>query len=268
MQASCARLTDRTLLRLSGADWRAFLQGLITNDVEHSRSGAWLYAGLLTPQGKYLYDFFLTLDGDDALLDIYEGHKDAMLRKLMMYRMRSKVEITPDETPLYAAWNTDDQAMADPRLPAMGTRAFAGEETANLEDYKAHRLALGIPDGPHDILQEKTLWLESNADLLHGVDFQKGCYVGQELTARMRYRGKVRRRLIPISSDSDIPAHTPIMLGERDIGETRSTHGKQGLANLRVEDLEKGPLLSGGIALKPWLPDWLLPTVEKAREPA
>jgi hypothetical protein len=117
-------------------------------------------------------------------------------------------------------------------------------------------------------VQEKTLWLESNADCLEGVDFQKGCYVGQELTARMRYRGKVRRRLIPIEADADIPANTPILLGEREIGSTRSVFGSKGIANLKVEDLEKGPLTAGGVAVSAWLPDWLRPTVESAREPA
>ncbi|MGD1955894.1 MAG: YgfZ/GcvT domain-containing protein [Sphingomonadales bacterium] len=134
-----------------------------------------------------------------------------------------------------------------------------------MAEYNAHRLRLGVPDGPDDFLQDKTLWLETNADVLGGVDFDKGCYVGQEITARMRYRGKVRRRLIPIKATQPIPAHTPIHLGERQVGDTRSTiettDGALGLANLRVEDLEKGPLRAGDVELSPWVPDWLAPAI-------
>jgi hypothetical protein len=268
MTSVSAKLSDRATVRLSGPDWRALLQGLITNDVEKIKAGHWVYAALLTPQGKYLYDFFITLDGDDAVMDVFAAHRDALLRKLMMYRLRSKVEITPTDEAIHAHWGGRYDSMADPRLPALGARLLSGDDDASFEDYTAHRIALGVPDAPYDAVQEKTLWLESNADCLEGVDFQKGCYVGQELTARMRYRGKVRRRLIPIEADADIPANTPILLGEREIGSTRSVFGSKGIANLKVEDLEKGPLTAGGVAVSAWLPDWLRPTVESAREPA
>lgn len=268
MTQQSAKLSDRAVLRLSGPDWRALLQGLITNDVHKIIENTWTYAALLTPQGKYLYDFFITLEGDDAVLDVYGEHRAALQRKLMMYRLRSKVEITASDDPVFAQWGGNYDAMVDPRLAAMGARTLSGEETASADDYKAHRLSLGIPDGPEDFIQEKNLWLETNADCLNGVDFQKGCYVGQELTARMKYRGKVRRRIIPITSDSDIQANTPILLGEREIGDTRSTMGTAGVANLKVEDLEKGPLMAGTVEVKPWVPDWLRPAVESAPEPA
>lgn len=268
MTTASAKLSDRAVLRLSGPDWRTLLQGLITNDVEKIAANSWLYAALLTPQGKYLYDFFITLDGDDAVLDVHADHCTALQRKLMMYRLRSKVEISAPDDAIFAQWGGTYDAMADPRHAAMGTRTLSGDDTASLADYTAHRLGLGIPDGPSDFIQEKTLWLESNADCLNGVDFKKGCYVGQELTARMKYRGKVRRRLIPITSEHDIPANTPILLGEREIGDTRSTMGAKGLANLRVEDLEKGPLMAGDVEITAWLPDWLRQAVESAREPA
>lgn len=268
MTSVSAKLSDRATIKLSGPDWRSMLQGLITNDVEKIEADKWVYAALLTPQGKYLYDFFITLEGDDAVLDVFADDRGTLVRKLMMYRLRSNVEITPTDSAIFAHWGGTYTAFLDPRLEAMGARTFSGEESASEDDYKAHRLSLGIPGGPYDILQDKTLWLESNADCLNGVDFQKGCYVGQELTARMRYRGKVRRRLIPIEAQSDIPANTPIMLGEREIGATRSTLGKKGIANLKVEDLEKGPLMAGDLEIKAWVPDWLRATVESAREPA
>jgi len=268
MEHISAKLSDRSVVRLSGPDWKSLLQGLITNDVEQVKDGAWLYAALLTPQGKYMFDFFITADGDDAVLDIFADQRDVFVRKLMMYRLRSKVEIVPTDDEIYAHWGDGQDHLLDPRLPALGARTLSGTETASLSDYKAHRIALGVPDGPYDFEAERTLWLETNADCLSGVDFEKGCYVGQELTARMRYRGKVRRRLIPIESNTDIPEHTPITLGDREIGDTRSAVGPKGIANLRVEDLQKGPLMAGDVEIKPWLPDWLKSAVESAREPA
>ncbi|MEM6682081.1 MAG: folate-binding protein [Pseudomonadota bacterium] len=268
MTSHSAKLSDRAVIRLSGPDWKAMLQGLITNTVDKIAPDSWLYAGLLSPQGKYLFDFFITRDGEDAVMDVAAEQRDTLVRKLMMYRLRSKVDITPTDDAIYAHWGETFDTHLDPRLPAMGQRRLQGEDTASAQDYKAHRIRLGIPDGPLDFIADKTLWLETNADLLNGVDFQKGCYVGQENTARMRYRGKVRRRLIPIQSDAPIPEHTPIMLGRKQAGDTRSSSGTHALANLRVEDLNKEPFMVGDTEIKAWIPEWLKETVEAAREPA
>ncbi|MEO0412014.1 MAG: folate-binding protein [Pseudomonadota bacterium] len=268
MSDRCIQLIDRRVLILSGEERKSFLQGLITNDVNKIAPERWLYAGLLTPQGKYLYDFFITEVDDALLLDCSEVHLTELKRKLMMYKLRSKVEISDSDNTIFAHLDDTPEAWQDPRHPAMGSRRLDGTPTADIAAYLSHRLAHGIPDGPADFLQDKTLWLETNADLLNGVDFEKGCYVGQELTARMRYRGKVRRRLIPVQAKADIPPGTPIKFGEREIGDVRSTNGQKALANLKVEDISKAPLMAGDVSLTPWLPDWLEATVIKSQEEA
>ncbi|MEM7571006.1 MAG: folate-binding protein [Pseudomonadota bacterium] len=272
MSDRCIELTDRRVLVLSGEDRKTFLQGLITNDVEKITGETWLYAGLLTPQGKYLHDFFLTEEGESLLMDCAASQQEALVRKLTLYKLRSKVDITASDKTLFAHWSDDatydDDTWQDPRHPAMGKRTFSGTANAAMEDYETHRLDLGIPDGPRDFLQDKTLWLETNADLLNGVDFNKGCYVGQELTARMRYRGKVRRRLIRVRSDAAIPPATPIYLSEREIGDVRTSAGNTALANLKVEDLEKGPLTAAGVAITPSPQDWLAPIIAAHKDKA
>ncbi|MEM9286698.1 MAG: folate-binding protein [Pseudomonadota bacterium] len=265
MTGKCIHLEGRAVLALTGEDRLNFLEGLITRGIKHIGQDAWVYAGLLTPQGKYLHDFFLREESETLLLDCAESQAATLTRKLMMYRLRSKVDIAQTDRQVFAHLGVEDGPHVDPRLAAMGARSLDGDPTGTMADYNAHRLRLGVPDGPDDFLQDKTLWLETNADVLGGVDFDKGCYVGQEITARMRYRGKVRRRLIPIKATQPIPAHTPIHLGERQVGDTRSTiettDGALGLANLRVEDLEKGPLRAGDVELSPWVPDWLAPAI-------
>lgn len=185
-------LADRALLRLSGEDVRGFLQGLLTNDVTGALP---VWAGLLTPQGKALFDLIVWADGDDLLLDVEREQRDAIARRLTMYRLRRAIMIAPEDA-LAVHWSRDPAGKTlDPRLAALGARWLAPTASA-AADWHAHRLSLGVAEGVADLGSGETLWLEANARELNGVSFTKGCYVGQENTARMHHRDKVRRRLV------------------------------------------------------------------------
>ena len=232
-------LTDRALLRLSGEEVRGFLQGLVTNDVTALAPDRPLWAGLLTPQGKALFDFILWADGEeDVLVDCEAEAAPDLARRLTLYRLRRKIGIAPEQS-LAVHWApSGDQGVADPRLPELGRRWLAPAE-APAEGWLEHRLRLGVTEGRAELGSDKILWLECNAAELNGVSFVKGCYVGQENTARMNYRSKVNRRLVVV------PAGTP---GER----ARIHYPELGLAveHRRVEDL--------GDALRPaWLAEAL-----------
>lgn len=188
-------LRDRALIRLSGEDVRGFLQGLVTNDVSGPLP---VWAGLLTAQGKALFDFLVWADGDDLLIDCEAAQAEALARRLILYRLRRAITIAVDPS-LAVHWCLEgEEGVADPRLPELGRRwiAPAGDSLPVDAAWRAHRLALGVVEGTAEIGQDKTLWLEANAAELHGVSFTKGCYVGQENTARMNWRQKVNRRLV------------------------------------------------------------------------
>lgn len=185
-------LVDRAVIRLSGEDVRGFLQGLVTNDVLGALP---VWAGLLTPQGKALFDFLVWADGDDLLIDCEAGQADALVRRLTMYRLRKPVAIARDLA-LAVHWSlSEEQGVPDPRDPALGRRWIAPPSEA-APGWLAHRLSLGIVEGIAELGSDKTLWLECNAREQNGVSFTKGCYVGQENTARMHHRDKVNRKLI------------------------------------------------------------------------
>ena len=233
-------LRDRALLRLSGEDVRGFLQGLVTNDVAALAPERPLWAGLLTPQGKALFDFILWGDGDDVLIDCERAAAEGLARRLTLYRLRRPIKIEA-EPALAVHWSPDGDGPADPRLSALGRRWLApadGEEGADAA-WRRHRLHLGVPEGLGELGQDQTLWLECNAAELNGVSFAKGCYVGQENTARMNYRQKVNRRLVVVATDAPGPR-------------ARIHYPEPGLAveHRRVDDL------SGAI-----IPDWLAPAV-------
>jgi len=228
-------LADRALLRLAGEDVRGFLQGLVTNDVTGALP---VWAGLLTPQGKALFDFLVWSDGDDLLIDCEASQADALARRLTIYRLRRAITIAR-ENALAVHWSPDPGAgVPDPRLAALGYRWLA-PATEPADGWPAHRLSLGVTEGVGELGDGATLWLEANARELNGVDFTKGCYVGQENTARMHHRAKVNRRLIvaPIGPETD---------------RTRATYPELGLMieHRRVDAL--------GDAL---LPDWLAATI-------
>lgn len=252
-------LPDRAVVRVAGADARPFLQGLLTNDVALLAADRSLYAGLLSPQGKALFDMLLFADGDDVLIDVAAVRAEALVRRLTMYRMRKAVTMAMTPLVVIAAWGADANGhTADPRLAALGFRWIAENgPAADLAAYTAHRLALGVPDSD-DIGEDTLLWLETGADLLNGVSFDKGCYVGQENTARMHHRDKVRRRLIPVAIDGTPDDDTVRDAAGRNAGSLRSRTGTLGFAHLRVE-ATAGPLTIGGRAATVLRPDWLAP---------
>jgi len=190
-------LSDRALIRLSGTDARDFLQGLVTNDVAGALP---VWAALLTPQGKAMFDFLVWADGEDLLIDCESIRAEALAKRLTLYRLRRPIAITP-EPALAVHWSPQERegAAKDPRLPALGWRWIgpAGKGDAS-PAWREHRLSLGVPEGVEELGDGQILWLECNAADLNGVSFSKGCYVGQENTARMNWRQKVNRRIVVV----------------------------------------------------------------------
>lgn len=226
-------LKDRALIRLSGEDARAFLQGLVTQNVLGLEADSPRWSGLLTPQGKALFDFTLWADGEDVLIDCEETQADALAKRLSIYRLRRNVVIARDES-LAVHWAKDaPDKPYDPRLMTLGQRWLAPADEGDASAaFKAHRLSLGVTEGVAELGSDKTLWLEANARELNGVDFTKGCYVGQENTARMHYRQKVNRRLVVVP------------LGQSDPARQIVAYPNLGLAvdHRRVEDMAALPL--------------------------
>ena len=282
-------LDGRAVLAVSGADRRTFLQGLVSNDVEKIADDRAVYAALLTAQGKYLHDFVMVELGDAIWLDCEAARLTDLKRRLAIYRLRAKVEIAErPELGVAAVWGRDTLAalglseepgavhrqdegvvLTDPRLPALGARAIMDRgalarlaalfEAANRAGYDRHRLALGIPDGSRDLVPEKSILLESGFDELNGVDWQKGCYVGQELTARTKYRGLIKKRLVPVRINGRAPAAGTIVMADgKDAGEMRSASGDIGLALVRLDTVVgRRPLTAGTATLEACIPAWM-----------
>ncbi len=249
-------LPNRGLLRVSGEEAEEFLQNLVSNDVTRATADTAVYSTLLTPQGKFLHDFFVVRDEDGFLLDCEADRLDDLKRRLTMYKLRAKV-ILSDETDRWLVLAVLEGKIEgallfdDPRRLDLGKRAIvrAGDpiegEEAPFENWDARRISLGIPDGSRDIEVEKSFLLEHRMDELNAIDFKKGCYVGQELTARTKYRGNVRKKLTHVSVEGDLPpAGTPVLADGIEIGTVRSGLGNQALAILRIErpdgELEAG----------------------------
>jgi folate-binding protein YgfZ len=283
-------LENRGVLAVSGPDRHAFLQGLVSNDVDRVGPEAARYAALLTAQGRYLHDFIMVEAGESLWLDAEAGRLDDLKKRLSIYRLRAKISL--EERPdlavaaifgegASAAFNLPDQAGAarrfgsgtvliDPRLTELGARALLPRDTARaaLEEaglaeagfsaYDCLRLLSGIPDGSRDLVVEKSLLLESGFDELNGIDWQKGCYIGQELTARTKYRGLVKRRLMPVQIDGPAPVPGTIVTADgHDVGEMRSSRDELGLALLRVGALSSKRLTAGDAVLVPRKPSWM-----------
>jgi len=261
-----ARLPDRAVIAISGGDRVIFLQGLVSNDVTTSGPGCAIWSALLTPQGKWLSDFFIFSDATRLLLDLPHAHAAMIAARLSRFRLRADVQITQEPLAVIAGWGTDpkpDHALAadDPRLPNAGWRALvdASDETADAtaNDYDLHRLSLALPD-PCDCEPERTLLLEANFDLLHGISWTKGCYMGQELTARTHYRGLVRRRLVPVTG-ADLPeAGAELFLGSKPCGTMRSSRAGHGLAFVRTEAWAETLTDARGQTLAVARPEWLV----------
>lgn len=285
-----ALLPDRAVLRITGDDARSFLQGLVSNDVMAIAPDRAIWAAFLTPQGKYLFDFAI-IDHDGALmLDVEAARAADLAKRLSMFKLRSKVSIEIDGSwSVAAGWGTgaagalgledeagtavpaaDGIAFVDPRLADAGVRIVApgdslaialppaGADLVGADAYDSHRLSLGLPDGSTDLTPEKATLMESGFDELHGIDWKKGCYMGQELTARMRYRGLVKKRLLPVVVDGDLPAPgTDILTDDgKSAGEVRSGRNGRALALLRLDKLD-GALIVAGTRLRPDVPGWV-----------
>jgi len=258
-------LPHRCLLTISGEDRRSFLQGLVSADAEKASSPQ--YGALLTPQGKYLYDFFLAeLDGV-LLLEVEAAGREDFIKRLSRFRLRSKVTLAAkDDWQVYAILGdgavTGGFVFTDPRLIEAGRRAWLPAPPdlpqADFSDWDVHRIALGLADGSRDMVPEKTILLEAGFDELHGVDWQKGCFMGQEVTARSKYRGQIKKRLLPVEFDGPPPEAGAILtLDGQEAGEMRSHAGRMGLAVIRLDALERGPLMAGESQLTPKIPAWV-----------
>jgi folate-binding protein YgfZ len=187
-------LADRSVIRIAGEDVRGFLQGLVTADTSLLTPAAPAWAALLSPQGKALFDFILWADGDDVLVDVEATQAEALTKRLSIYRLRRAITLQPDTLKVHGSLG-GGQGVADPRLAALGHRWLAPDSVPTT-GWHAHRLSLSVPEGVAELGAGETLWLECNARELNGVSFTKGCYVGQENTARMHHRSKVNRRLV------------------------------------------------------------------------
>ncbi|MBV1900312.1 MAG: hypothetical protein KUG56_01435 [Kordiimonadaceae bacterium] len=245
MTAQILALQNRAVIRLSGADSIKLLQGLVTNDVAKVGSDTAVYAGMLTPQGKFLFDMIIVADGDDLLLDVEASSKPNLIRKLTLYKLRADVTITDEDTTVWALFNgTAEQGIAykDPRHKALQQRVIATEnpcpaaQDLQHETYEERRIRHGVPDGSRDIIPEKYFWLETNAEKINGVSFSKGCYVGQELTARMKHRTNLKKCLTPVRLNGDVQPGDTLKTAEgKPAGEIRTVANGHALAYLRLE---------------------------------
>jgi folate-binding protein YgfZ len=284
-----AELADRGAVRVLGNSAGAFLQGLITNDIEKTGNGAAIHAGLLSPQGKVLFDFFVVPEGQGYLLECRKEIASALRQRLLFYRLRVKVDIEEAPLKVAAAWGGSEpqpaspfRLYADPRLSDLGYRLVMPDNAdlsrlgcgaATEAEYHARRIALCVPEGGLDYAFGDNFPHEALFDRLQGVDFRKGCFVGQEVVSRMEHRGTARKRIVGVSAEGPLPEPgTAITAGGNEIGTLGSTFGSEGLALLRLDRAEdaraKGlPLLAGDTPISLRLPEWAKATSAPAVEP-
>ncbi len=279
-----ALLPDRGVVKVSGDDARRFLNGLVTNDMEKVTPGSAQFAALLTPQGKIVSDFIiaeaLPQDGGGFFLDCPRALAAMLVEKLNFYKLRAKVlvEDRSDTLGVVAFWDGIGQSdvglsYADPRLPALGTRTIippdlAAEAAANLgatlaghQAYNAHRIALGVPRGGEDFAYGDTFPHEADMDQLGGVDFDKGCYVGQEVVSRVEHRSSARSRVVPMAYEFAPISGLPVMAGEKEVGTLMSAAKGRGLALVRLDRVADAlalgtPLTCGNMPVHLVKPDW------------
>lgn len=278
MNANAALLTDRSVLEIAGEDRASFLQGLVTNDVEGLIEGEGRFAGLLSPQGKILFDFFIVAVGDAFLVDCPTEYSADLTKRLALYRLRARVTIAglSERWAIGAVWgegaaewakSNAPVAFLDPRLPALGYRVMVlGSHepnfSASLADYEVMRVALAVPEGGKDYVYGDAFPHEACFDLLHGVNFKKGCFVGQEVVSRMQHRGTARTRVMAVSATQPL-AHggVDIVTDGATVGRLGSVANMRGIALARVdrvkEALGKGRTFTAdGIAVELAAPAW------------
>ncbi|HEX3430575.1 MAG TPA: hypothetical protein VHT03_06785 [Rhizomicrobium sp.] len=260
-----AVLSDRAIIAVSGPESRSFLQGLITNDINKLTPDAPLYAALLTPQGKILFDFLLYERESSVLIDCARVTAEVLDKRLTLYKLRAKVEIASrGDLAVIASWNGEATGgWRDPRLAALGARSLALDylEEPSLDAYTAHRLELGVPES-RDFGQDEMFALDADLEELNGVAFDKGCYVGQELTARMKHRGTARKKLLPIeASRGGLPSPgSRVLAGGSDLGTITSIYRNRGFALIRLDrlaEVQDVPLESEGTPVAVRKPSWL-----------
>ncbi len=237
----------RQIIRLTGPDHREFLQGLVTNDV--NRAPCW--AALLTPQGKYLADFLIIPDGDGLLLDVDAGLADDLMRRLAMYKLRSKLDIQPVQmTVARGTGPAPEGAIADPRHRALGWRLYGGPEGDDGSDWDAIRVENCIPETLVELIPNETFILEAGFERLNGVDFRKGCYVGQEVTARMKHKAQLRKGLAVLPIEGAAPTGSPITREGREVGTLFTQSGGRAIAHVRFDRVGEG-MQAGEARLSP-----------------
>lgn len=272
-QVLFAPLPSRALIAVGGEDWRVFLNNLLTQSVETLEPRSARFAGLLTPQGRLLYDLFVVGRADGCWLDVAAEHRAAILQRLTMYKLRAKVTLAADEAGVSALFGGEAAGfVADPRLPALGFRGYGAEAPAGVAvtdeaAYEAHRLALGVP-GEADWGTDKTYPIEANFDLLAGIDFKKGCFVGQETTSRMKRRGQVKNRMLPITFEGPAPQPgAEVLAGTLRAGEVLSGVDGRAMALVRLDRIAGG-LEVDGRPVQVERPGWFIEAVGEEAAPA
>jgi tRNA-modifying protein YgfZ len=275
--ARIARLPERSTVAVEGPDAHKFLQDLITNDLDLLKSQSAVHAGLLLPQGKILFEFIVVQTERGFVLDTVRARAKDLVKRLTLYKLRAKIEISDrgDDQDVYAAWGEGAeqvaQGYADPRLAGLGVRIVRPKDTAIAETedvaaYEAHRIALGVPEADKDYVLGDTFPHEACFDILHGVAFDKGCFVGQEVVSRMQHRGTARKRFVIVAADATLPpAKTEVTAGEEParavIGAMGSSVGTSGLALVRLdraaEAMAKGQkIVAGDVEVTLRVPSW------------
>ena len=274
-----AHLTRRGIIRVGGPDAVKLLDGLVTNSLDQLDNQPALHSGLLSPQGKILFDFFVTRAGDDLLLDTNASHAADLIKRLTFYRLRADVafEDLSDQLIVVAAWGSEDPSMPggiikipDPRHAKLGHRLILPRdrlaelpgEVTDEQAYDAHRISIGIPEAGIDFALGDTFPHEALYDQLRSVDFSKGCFVGQEVVSRMHHRGTARKRIVPVEGQTPLVAAADVVAGAATIGTLGSVSANRGLALLRLdranEATAKGePLVAGDVTVMIHQPDWL-----------
>ena len=260
MTTHIARLDSRALIRVAGPDAHPFLHNLLTQDVETLAPGELRFGALLSPPGRLLFDLFLRGEADGVLLDVAADRRDALAQRLAIYKLRAHVTVEPDDAPIFACWpGVAEGFTQDPRAPGLGGRRYGGEGGTNATeaDYQRHRLAAGAPDPATDAPSDKTYPIEANFDLFNGIDFQKGCFVGQETTSRMKRRGSIKNRMLPLAFDGPPPPFgAEVLNGTLRAGEVLGGIDGAAMALLRLDRLE-GALTVDGRPVEARWPDWM-----------
>lgn len=267
MAMPIARLNSRAVIAVTGPDARHFLHNLLTQDVETIAAAELRFGALLTPQGRLMVDVMIWGQDDGVLLDVPADSRDGLVQRLSIYKLRADVQIAADDRPVLVAWgDVPDDFIADPRLAGLGGRAIGADALPNATetDWHGHRLALGVAEAAYDAPKDKTYPIEANFDLMNGIDFHKGCFVGQETTSRMKRRGTIKNRLLPFTFEGDAPeVGTEVLNGERRAGEVTSVQDQTGMALMRLDRME-GELTVNGQPVTVTRPNWVpaLPSAE------